>query len=278
MTKMTNRKAIQEHYTFADFKTRIEQALEKAGITRFPVDWSKLASLDQFHIRGLIASKELAEALNVRPDEKILDIGAGMGGPARFLSAEYKCDVTGIELNETFVQVANLLTEKTGQSDRVKFLQADATRLPFDDGSFDHAWMQHVSMNIPEKEELIASVCRVLKSHGTFALYEVLKGDDEELFYPVPWASTASLSFLASEAELADAIKAGGLNLVSFKDMSGECLPWLESREGEQTPSGPPAISLGNAIGPAFKEMVGNVIRNLRTNRIRVCQIIAQKP
>lgn len=274
---MTNREAIQEHYSFADFKSRIEQALEKAGITTTPVEWSKLAPLDQFHIRGLVASKELAEALGVQPNEKILDIGAGMGGPARYLSAEFKCDVTGIELNQTFVEVANLLTEKTAQTDHVRFIQADATKLPFADNTFDHAWMQHVSMNIPEKTELFASVCRVLKPKGCFALYEVLSGSGEELFYPVPWASDSHLSFLASETEMGDAIKSGGLTMVSFKDLSAECLPWLENRESEQTPSGPPAISLGNAIGAGFKEMVGNVIHNLRANRIRVCQIIAQK-
>ena len=275
---MTNRKAVQEHYSFTDLKTRVESALEKAGIKSFPVEWDKLAPLDQFHIRGLLASKELAEALHIKAEETVLDVGSGLGGPARFLSAKYGCKVTGIELNETFVQVANLLTEKTGQGDRVSFLQADATHLPFEDNTFDHAWMQHVSMNIPEKAELFGSVRRVLKSGGTFALYEVLAGNGDALAYPVPWATSAALSFLVSEQEFVDAIKTGGLNLASFKDTSDECLSWLEEREREQPPSPPPSISLGNAIGPAFKEMVKNVIANLRENKIRICQIVAQKP
>ena len=66
----------------------------------------------------------------------VLDVGSGVGGPARFLAATYGCQVTGIDLSEPFVDAARYLAERTGQSERVSFETASALELPFDDGHF----------------------------------------------------------------------------------------------------------------------------------------------
>ena len=97
---------------------------------------SNSGALDQFHTRGLAATAELAELAGITADMSVLDVGSGVGGPARFLAATYGCHVTGVDLSEPFVDAARYLTERTGQSGQVSFQVASALELPFDDGSF----------------------------------------------------------------------------------------------------------------------------------------------
>ena len=153
---------VKEHYAIQDLPGRIENALLQAGFGSGQIDWSKLALLDQFHVRGLPATKELAVGLNLARGENVLDVGSGLGGPARYLAAVHGCHVTGIELTQPFVEVADLLSKRTGLSHRLRFVQGDALDLPFTPESFDHAWTQHVAMNISDKERLYSGICRVL--------------------------------------------------------------------------------------------------------------------
>src|SRR5664280_1326758 len=130
------------HYGTSPWLTRVEAALHRAGLDGELLAWTDLIPLDQFHTRGHAATKELAAALAPQAGETILDVGAGLGGPARFLAATYCCDVTGIDLSQPFVDVASMLTARAGLSNSVRFIQADALDLPFPDASFDHAWTQ----------------------------------------------------------------------------------------------------------------------------------------
>src|SRR6185312_3146177 len=155
----------------------------------------QLATLDQFHTRGLAATAELAKLADITADMTVLDVGSGVGGPARFLAATYGCQVTGIDLSEPFVDAARYLTERTGQSERVSFETANALALPFDDGHFDVVLLQHVAMNIADRARLYREIRRVLKSGGRFATFDVVLSSGEP-HYPVPWARTPATSFL----------------------------------------------------------------------------------
>ena len=168
--------AAQEHYTIDDLPARIENALRQAGFGAGPMDWLELAGLDQFHARGLAATKELAEGLGLKAGETVLDVGSGLGGPARYLAATFDCRVTGIDLSQPFVDVAAMLSEKTGLADRLTFVQGDATELPFAPESFNHTWTQHVAMNIANKAGLYAGIHRALKPGGRLAIYDVVTG------------------------------------------------------------------------------------------------------
>ena len=72
--------------------------------------YQQLAALDQFHTRGLAATAELGKLVGITADMSVLDVGSGVGGPARFLAATYGCRVTGIDLSEPFVEAARYLT------------------------------------------------------------------------------------------------------------------------------------------------------------------------
>src|SRR5258708_8863930 len=114
----------------------------------------QLATLDQFHTRGLAATVELAKLAGITTDMSVLDVGSGVGGPARFLAATYGCQVMGIDLSESFVDAARYLTKRTGQSERVSFETASALKLPFDDGHFDVVLLQHLPLDIPTRPPL----------------------------------------------------------------------------------------------------------------------------
>jgi SAM-dependent methyltransferase len=146
--------AVRRHYGTTPLWDRVHAALTQAGLDGEAVAWPAFAPLDEFHTRGLSATRELADALSPARGDTILDVGSGLGGPARLLAADYGCDVTGIDLSSEFVDVANRLTERTGLSAQVRFQQGDATRLPFTDAAFDHAWTQHVAMNIADRSGL----------------------------------------------------------------------------------------------------------------------------
>lgn len=199
---MNTLNAVQRHYTVEDLAGRLAKALRDAGLGENRMEWSKLAPIDQFHARGLDATKELAEALDLTGGETFLDVGCGFGGPARFLAGHYGCHVTGIDLTPAYIDIAKILAERTGLEEYLMFVQGDALELPFPEESFDAAWMMHVGMNIEDKARLHAGIHRVLKPGGKLAVYDILRGSGEPMTYPLPWARTPQTSFPVTEAEL----------------------------------------------------------------------------
>jgi SAM-dependent methyltransferase len=184
---------VLNHYGTADLTERVDQALKQAGLDAGGLTWSDLTPLDQFHVRGLAATKELAEGLSLEPGSTVIDVGCGLGGPARYLAATHGCRVTGIDLSRPFTDVARTLTERVGLSASVTYRQADALDLPFADRAFDHAWTQHVAMNIADKGRFYANIHRVLKPAGRLAIYDVVAGDAGPLIFPVPWKSSPEM-------------------------------------------------------------------------------------
>lgn len=143
---------ISKHWTHGSLAEAVLAAIKDAGIdTDGPVTPADLASLDHIHGRGLEATLEMMARLNPGPEDHLLDIGAGLGGPARHMAAESGCRVTGIDLTEEFCRVASLLSEMTGLADRVTVRHGSALDLPFEDAAFDGAFTQNVSMNVPDK-------------------------------------------------------------------------------------------------------------------------------
>jgi ubiquinone/menaquinone biosynthesis C-methylase UbiE len=275
---MSQSVTVQEHYEFGEMPARIENALNEAGLGSGPLEWSTLTPLDHFHVRGLAATKELVEGLALTGGESVLDVGSGLGGPARYLAAVHGCRVTGIELTQAYVEIADQLSQRTGLSDLVSFVQGDALELPFPPNSFDHAWSQHVAMNIPDKERLYAGIYRVLKNGGRFASYDVVKGEVEPVIFPVPWARAASISFLASPAEMAQALRAAGFREVSSTDTTNLASSWFaELALAQRAPGLLSPLNLTRVIGPELKPMAENMARNIKEGRIRLMHVIVQK-
>ena len=264
------------HYGTTSLLRRIDEALRRAGLVDRIIGWADLTPLDQFHVRGLGATRELAEALGIDGGASLLDVGCGLGGPARFLAATYGCHVTGIDLSQPFIEAARMLTERCGLTGQVTFLQANALDLPFVDAFFDHAWTQHVAMNIADRVGFYRSIHRVLKPGGRLAIYDVALGDGGSPIYPVPWAREPGTSFLLTPEAMRNALAQAGFEEVSWFDKTDIAQAWAADMKAKRQKS-PAPFGLGVVMGSGFAEMAVNLGRNLLEGRVRIIQAVMAK-
>ena len=221
-------KEVARHYTHGTLERAILDALLASGNDIERLAPSDLSSVDEFHLGWRAATTALAENLSLESGMHVLDVGSGIGGPARYFAENYGCRVTGIDITREFVTVANALTRRCGLTDVVSFCQASAIAIPFASATFDAASLIHVGMNVADKARLFREVRRVLKSGARFGVYDVVHAAGFELPYPMPWAASPETSFL----ELADAhrrsLEAAGFRL----DVTGAILPsgWCARR------------------------------------------------
>ena len=257
---------VRDHYRATGLTERLKTALAAFGPEEQWLTPKQLAGVDQFHTRGLAATADLAKLAGITADMSVLDVGSGVGGPARALAASCGCRVTGVDLSEPFVDAARYLTERTGQSGRVSFQAGSALALPFNDGHFDAVLLQHVAMNIADRAQLYREVRRVLKVGGKFATYDVvMKGG--ELHYPVPWARSPATSFLLTAEATREAVEKASLRTSVWQDDSETAKAWF----AQVRASGPPpAPNLGVVMGPDFAQLAANLARNLTEDRIGI--------
>jgi len=261
-----NLDGVRDHYRATGLTERLKTALAVLGPEHQRLAPQQLANLDQFHTRGLAATAELAKLTGITADTSVLDVGSGVGGPARFLAATYGCRVSGVDLSELFVEAARYLSERTGQSAQVSFETASALELPFDAGRFDAVLLQHVAMNISERARLYREIRRVLKSGGRFATFDVVLNGGEP-HYPFPWARTPATSFLLTAAATCDAIEAAGFRTLICQDDTEAAKAW----NAQLRASGPPpSPNLGVVMGPDIAQLAANLGRNLMEGRLGI--------
>jgi SAM-dependent methyltransferase len=202
----------------------------------------------------------------ITADTSVLDVGSGVGGPARILAATYGCEVTGVDLSEPFVDAARYLTERTGQSGQVSFETASALELPFDAGRFEVVLLLHVAMNISDRERLYREIRRVLVTGGRFATFDVVLNSGEP-HYPVPWARTPATSFLLTAAATRAAIEPSGFRTLASRDDTEAAKVWITQLRASGPP---PSPNLGVVMGPDFAQLSANLGRNLMEGRIGI--------
>jgi SAM-dependent methyltransferase len=261
---------VREHYRATGLTDRLKTVLKILAPDGEPLTPQQLAALDQFHTRGLAATAELADLAGISAGMSVLDVGSGIGGPARFLATAYGCAVTGIDLSEPFVDAARYLAERTGQSENVSFLTGSALALPFDDNRFDAVLLQHVAMNISDRARLYREIRRVLKAGGRFATFDVV-ANGNDVHYPVPWAQTPATSFLLTAAETCDAIAQAGFQLRVAQDDTETAKAWITQLRASGPP---PPPNLGVVMGPDFMQLTSNLGRNLLQGRLGILSAV----
>jgi ubiquinone/menaquinone biosynthesis C-methylase UbiE len=195
---LTERRQVEEHYASEGIIARVLAALRKVNGPDVPITPETLAPIDHFHGKGAVATEELAAMLQPKASDHLLDIGCGIGGPARWIAAKYGCRVTGVDLTPEFCEAARELNTLTGLSDRVQILHASALSPPVPDNSFDGAYSQAALMNIADKQGVFREAFRVLRRGGSLALSLAGAGSAGEPHYPLPWATVTAISFLAT--------------------------------------------------------------------------------
>ncbi len=269
---------IADHYTRGDLLQRLEAALADDGIDPASPTIDALAPYDHFHGRGLEATEEIAAMLEVAPGAHLLDVGSGIGGPARYMAHRFGCGVTGIDLTAEFCEVARHLTRLMGMDSRVRFELGNALAMPFADGAFDGAYSMNVSMNIADKPALYREIHRVLKPGGWLMLSELAKGPGAPMEYPSPWAETAETSFLATPEETRSGLEAAGFEVVQFGETAEAVKAYgARSRAIVEAGGKPPHRAVQLIHGDKAPIAMKNSARGVAEARVVPVEILSRK-
>jgi len=276
--KQDNEAVVAGHYGIAGLGERILAALAASGLDPAALKPADLAPVDEFHMGGRAATAHVIDLMDLAPGAQVLDVGSGLGGVARYLAAERGARVTGIDLTPEYVDIARMLSERTGLAERVEFVVGSALDLPWPAAHFDAAVTFHVAMNIADRPRLYAEVARVVRPGGLFAIYDVLKGPTAGEEFPVPWAETAATSFLVTPAELRDLLAQAGFEIVHEEDRREIALAHHRSRLAElKAAGGPPPLGLHLLQGETAGTKSRNMLRMLEVSQITLGAIIARR-
>ncbi|WP_119304664.1 SAM-dependent methyltransferase [Dongia deserti] len=273
---MSTERQVAKHYTHGSLQQAIFDALRAMGKDPERFSAMDLSTGDELHLGWVPATAALAKDLGLAPGMHVLDVGSGIGGPARFFAETHRCRVTGIDLTDEFVQVATELTRRCGLSDLVSFRQGSALDLPFSAGAFDAATLIHVGMNIADKARLFESVRRVLKPGALFGVYEIMHAGKGDLPYPMPWAQTRETSFVETPETYRHLLSAAGFTIESEENRREFVLDLARQMREKAEKHGMPPLNQQVLMGPAFRERLGNVMATLERGTIAPVQIIAR--
>ena len=268
---------VANHYTSGTLQAVVEAgwARVRAQSDAAPVD--QLAGVDEFHIGGRLATEMVCERMELAHGLKILDVGCGLGGAARFMAARYGVDVEGVDLTPEFIDVGNALTRALGLDKKVRLVRASALDLPQDEASFDRASMFHVGMNIEDKLALFAEISRVLKPGGLLAVYDVMRTGEGAMDYPVAWAQDESTSFVAEVTAYQAAIEAAGLSVCAVEAKKGLGLEFFARMKARMAESGPPPLGLHIMMGRDAGIKANNMAAGIAKGAIAPVLILARK-
>ncbi len=265
---------VAEHYRSADLLSLIEAGLRQMGVNAEAPGSEDLRAVDEFHIGGGEATDALLDLLEMPRGTRVLDLGSGLGGPARHMAGR-GFDVTGIDLTPDYVTVAQELSRRAGVG--VRFVQGSATDLPFPDAAFDLATLFHVGMNIPEKPALFAEAARVLRPGGTFAVYDVMRLGEAHPEFPLPWASQPDASALDRPETYLEAAEAAGLTLTHRRDRGDYARAFFTRMVTAMQDSGPPPLGLHLLMGPTARQKVDNMLAAVEAEMIAPVELFFQK-
>ncbi len=269
---------VTRHYSRGNLRDRLNAALAEDGTDLGHPSMGQLAPYDQFHGRGLEATVEIADLLQIDAGHHILDIGSGIGGPARYFAHRFGCEVTGIDLTAEFCAVARDLTRALDFEKRVRFELGNALAMPFADGSFDGAYSMNVSMNIADKGAFYREIHRVLKPRGWLMLSEIAKGAGGDPEYPTPWANSAHTSFLSTPEETRNGLVEAGFDVVQLRSTLERALAFgARSRAMVERGEKPPHRAVQLIHGERATPMMSNMARGLSESRIVPIEVLARK-
>ena len=269
---MSLEQSVSRHYTHGNLEAALLEAVQRAGKDLDKLTYADLAVVDEFHIGGRPATRALGEQIDLPAGAKVLDIGCGIGGPARFFAAERGWQVEGIDLTAEYVEVAQALSQRVGMAEKTSFRQASATALPFACTAFDGAYMLHVGMNIADKKAVFTEVCRVLKPDGIFGIYDAMRTSDAAFAYPVPWSSEPATNHIDTADAYKAALSAAGFTIAKERNRRDFALQSMQQRVAQ---AGQP-IGLPVVMGATAAQKLANMRTLIEGGVFAPTEIIAR--
>ena len=274
---MTNEKAIADHWARGDVYALIVSALRKMSKSLDALTVEDLAPVDHFHARGLPATVELADRLPIKPGQYIVDIGCGLGGPARYIAKRFQCKVSGLDITGPFVEAANKLTALLRMEDQVTIEHGDGQRLPYADASFDGAYTQHVTMNVADRPKFFAEAYRVLKPGAFFALTEHGLGAKGDPHYPLPWSADGSGAYLVTPSETRAFLEAAGFEDIVVEDVGVKYVAGYKTVIERAEKGVLPPLGTHILMGDTALQKTRNAARNIEEGRTHPIQLVCRK-
>jgi SAM-dependent methyltransferase len=276
MKPMSTEATVAKHYG----RNRLEEAI-LAAVVREGKDPEKLAAsdltaVDEFHVGGIDATKELAAQMELRPGLRLLDVGSGLGGPARYFALEHGCRVTGIDLTQGFVDVAQSLTKRVKLDGLAEFQQGSALQMPFAAETFDGGYMIHVGMNVADKLGIFREVRRVLKSGALFTVFDMVRAADGAIRFPVPWAISEESSFVAGVKDYREELQGAGFHVEKERGRLAFSIEFTERFMARMAQSGPPALGLHLLMGEQAPLMARNMLAMMKEGILEPVELFAR--
>ena len=272
---------LQEHYGREGLLERLEALLSACGGR----EEAALARGDEFHPGGRAATEELARLAGVAPGARVLDLGCGIGGPARWLRRLVGPGgaVTGVDVVAEYCRTARALSDRTADTADIAIVQADAVAAELPGLRFDLVWSQHAQMNVADKAGWVAAVHRHLRPGGRYACFESYAGPGGAPVYPVPWAAGEGASWLVTPDAWRALLEAGGFTVVRWQDHTDATVAWLDASVAVQkalAAAGDPAAALnvGLLLGPDAAVMSRHLRQNLVEGRLRAFMGVFELP
>lgn len=202
--------------------------------------------------------KQMAEQLGVLGAEaRVLDIGAGYGGAARFLARRFGCHVTCLNLSEVQNERNRKLTAHAGLSGKINVVRGNFEALPFAARTFDVVWAQDAILHSGDRPQVLREVARVLRSGGSFIFTDPMQADEcpEGVLGPV--LSRIHLDSLASPAFYRTHLAELGLEFVSYVPLT-QHLGHHYRRVGEELKAHRKQL-----VGEISEQYVGRMLQGL---------------
>jgi cyclopropane fatty-acyl-phospholipid synthase-like methyltransferase len=264
-------------YTHLD---RIEKGLLALGIgLEDPIQPEQLFLLDQWHYHGTEAVQHAAQVLKLHTVGRVLDVGSGLGGPARFLAHTVGCHLTALELQPNVNRIAADLTRRCGLADLVTHVCGDALSHPLGDAESDAVVSWMALHHIPERPHLCGRLARAIRSGGRCYI--------EDLYMRTPF-SPRDLedvrrvlvgNSVTSMEEFARDIRAAGLHSVEITDLTADVVPLVVARHETWRESGVSHTQQYGVDAYLALEKFYSVIARLFDNGGLGClRLVASKP
>ncbi|MHA1255845.1 MAG: class I SAM-dependent methyltransferase [Promethearchaeota archaeon] len=266
---MNYEEAINTQYGKSDLGDKILAILENKDLDIEGFNKDVLAPIEELHLHGRAATIELAKGVGLNEKMRVLDIGCGIGGPARTLASEFGCHVTGLDLSKEYCTAAKIINDKLGLNNNIEIKQGNALNMPFDNAEFDLVFMQHVLMNIENKEHLITQINRVLGPKGRLAIHTICASSTTPIHLPVIWADNPDINFLLTNRELSHLISDIGFIELYWRDHTKQVLEGIQQARSKRKPVN---FDLFSSIVPDVSIKWRNINRNLNEGRIIVMQ------
>ena len=268
---------VDQFWTRGNLKERIHNALTESNLNKSDLKIEDLHPIDQYHARGIAATRELAEKLDVKENQTMIDVGCGLGGPARYFAKKFNCNVVGVDITPAFVEVGIDFNKRTNMTDKVSLSISDGNTLPFDNSIFDAAISQHVTMNVENRERFFSEIFRVLKKDTIFAFSEHGLGPIGNPIFPLPWADDDKMSFLIKPELTIELLNKIGFKNISFLETGTKYMEGYKKSIKEKNASKKTILGMHVIGGPTMFDRQKNSMLCIKEKRTLPFEIICFK-